>query len=107
MTLDPDREWDQLASSYRRYKRFMPMSVEEAERVFEEAPEADISSDDIRRLVASAISTDSVVPQSSSLPNSIAGTGGADATFSPNARVRLKGDPTRIGIITGNTRPGR
>jgi len=27
--------------------------------------------------------------------------------FEPNTRVRLKGDPTRRGILTGRTRPGR
>lgn len=28
-------------------------------------------------------------------------------TLEPNTRVRLKGDPTRCGLLTGKTRPGR
>src|SRR5438067_8328134 len=28
-------------------------------------------------------------------------------SFLPNMRVRLRGDPTRIGILTGQVRPGR
>ena len=31
----------------------------------------------------------------------------AESTIPANSRIRLKGDPTRIGVVTGKTRPGR
>src|SRR4051794_24385123 len=99
MTLEPDREWDNLTSAYRRYKPFMPLSNEEAERIAQEAPRVDISSEEVKRIVSAALSDLNLDPVPIRSPD--------EPVFVPNTRVRLKGDPTRVGIVTGNTRPGR
>lgn len=56
MTSDSDRNWQKLASQYRRYKRLLPMTPEEADEAFDEAPAIPMSGDEIRSIVDSVTS---------------------------------------------------
>jgi len=53
MTSDADRYWDELVPKYRRHRRLLPMTPEEAEEAFDDAPVAPLPPDKIRSIVES------------------------------------------------------
>lgn len=53
MSSDADRLWDEIAPKYRKQKGFCPMTPDEAEAAFDEAPAIPLSKDYIQSVVDS------------------------------------------------------
>lgn len=56
MKPDADSFWDGVAGKLRKAKKFCPLSPEEAEAAFDEAPEVPLSEVEIELIVESAVS---------------------------------------------------
>jgi hypothetical protein len=55
MNSDADRFWDEIAPLYRKYKGYRPMTPEEADRAFEDAPEIAMDPEEIQIIVDAVV----------------------------------------------------